>query len=51
MESPPASSDYDDEYFDASKPLRGVVVCCTSIPANERVSDACSSYDHGGLLS
>lgn len=34
----PLSSEWDEEFFDSSKPLEGVVVCCTSIPANERVS-------------
>ncbi|KAF3770579.1 hypothetical protein M406DRAFT_336230 [Cryphonectria parasitica EP155] len=37
MESPPPSSDLDfAEFFDPSKPLQGIVVCCTSIPAHER---------------
>lgn len=38
MESPPPSSEFDDQAFDPSRPFQGVVVCCTSIPANERVS-------------
>lgn len=37
MESPPPSSDFDDDAFDPATPFRGIVVCCTSIPANERV--------------
>lgn len=40
MESPPASSDHGDEAFDSSKPFAGVVLCCTSIPPEHRVSAA-----------
>lgn len=40
MESPPASSDHGDDAFDSSKPFAGVVLCCTSIPPEQRVSAA-----------
>lgn len=40
MDSPPASSDHGDEAFDHSQPFAGVVVCCTSIPTDLRVSPA-----------
>ena len=40
MESPPTSSDLGDEAFDPSRPFAGVVLCCTSIPPEHRVSAA-----------
>ncbi|KAJ4419059.1 protein kinase activating protein dpb11 [Gnomoniopsis sp. IMI 355080] len=47
MQSPP-SSEWDEEYFDSSKPLQGVVVCCTSIPANERTDLGNKVVELGG---
>ena len=37
----------EDIQFDPAEPLKGVVVCCTSIPAEHRVSNRSSlSYPH-----
>ncbi|KAJ4392302.1 protein kinase activating protein dpb11 [Gnomoniopsis smithogilvyi] len=47
MQSPP-SSEWDEEFFDSSKPLQGVVVCCTSIPANERTNLGNKVVELGG---
>ncbi|CAN8096962.1 unnamed protein product [Discula destructiva] len=47
MDSPP-SSEWDEEFFDSSRPLRGVVVCCTSIPVNERTDVGNKVAELGG---
>jgi hypothetical protein len=38
MATPPAPFDGDESLFDSAQPFKGVVVCCTSIPAELRVS-------------
>lgn len=38
MATPPGSLDADESLFDSARPFKGVVVCCTSIPTELRVS-------------
>lgn len=49
MESPPASSDHGDEAFDSSKPFAGVVLCCTSIPPEQRTEISHKAGELGGI--
>ncbi|KAI1842333.1 hypothetical protein JX266_011501 [Neoarthrinium moseri] len=49
MQSPPASSGDAEHPFDASKPFAGVVVCCTSIPADQRTEIANRVQEWGGI--
>ncbi|KAK2605565.1 hypothetical protein N8I77_008394 [Diaporthe amygdali] len=49
MESPPASSDHGDDAFDPSRPFSGVVVCCTSIPTDQRSTIAKKTDELGGI--
>lgn len=39
---------FEKEKFDVSSPLRGVVLCCTSIPADKRVRSA--DFDMKGTI-
>ncbi|KAI0597538.1 BRCT domain-containing protein [Biscogniauxia sp. FL1348] len=48
MESPPPSTGLDGESFDPSKPFQGLVVCCTSIEADQRTEIAVRVTDMGG---
>ncbi|KAI1639181.1 hypothetical protein F4809DRAFT_638870 [Biscogniauxia mediterranea] len=48
MESPPPSTDIEGESFDPSKPFQGIVVCCTSIEADQRTEIAVRVTDMGG---
>ncbi|ROW12443.1 hypothetical protein VMCG_00826 [Cytospora schulzeri] len=49
MESPPTSSDHGDEAFDSSKPFAGVVLCCTSIPPEQRSEISSKTGELGGI--
>ncbi|KAI1073432.1 hypothetical protein F5B20DRAFT_567094 [Whalleya microplaca] len=48
MESPP-TSDIGGEPFDSSKPFDGLVLCCTSIEADQRTEIAQRTADMGGI--
>ncbi|KAI8626073.1 hypothetical protein F5Y19DRAFT_231520 [Xylariaceae sp. FL1651] len=48
MESPPASSNAV-ESFDSSRPFQGLVLCCTSIEADQRSEIAQRTADMGGI--
>ncbi|RYP75504.1 hypothetical protein DL771_002389 [Monosporascus sp. 5C6A] len=41
--------DHNEEDVDSSKPFRGVVVCCTSIPPDQRTEIAQRTSDMGGI--
>ncbi|KAI1503352.1 hypothetical protein F5X99DRAFT_375867 [Biscogniauxia marginata] len=49
MESPPPSTDLAGESFDSSKPFQGLVLCCTSIEADQRTEIAQRVTDMGGV--
>jgi hypothetical protein len=38
MASPAGSFDGDESLFDSAQPFKGVVVCCTNVPTEQRVS-------------
>ncbi|KAI1121960.1 hypothetical protein F5Y10DRAFT_255112 [Nemania abortiva] len=48
MQSPPIS-DNAVEYFDSSRPFRGLVLCCTNIEADQRTEIAQRTHDMGGV--
>ncbi|KAI0103828.1 hypothetical protein GGR51DRAFT_549777 [Nemania sp. FL0031] len=48
MQSPP-TSDNAVEFFDSSRPFRGLVLCCTSIEADQRTEIAQRAADMGGV--
>ncbi|KAH9899066.1 hypothetical protein F4778DRAFT_742023 [Xylariomycetidae sp. FL2044] len=50
MESPPTSDVFEEfESFDSSKPFHGLVLCCTSIEADQRSEIAQRTADMGGV--
>ncbi|KAH8653498.1 hypothetical protein BX600DRAFT_81073 [Xylariales sp. PMI_506] len=49
MRSPPSSTSAAEVPFDHSNPFRGVVVCCTSIPPDQRTEIADRTHDLGGV--
>ncbi|KAK5655731.1 hypothetical protein OQA88_5268 [Cercophora sp. LCS_1] len=47
--SPPRSPSPEDADFDSSKPFLGVVICCTSIPPDQRTDIAAKAVELGGV--
>lgn len=48
MASPSRASDSENSGFDSAQPFRGVVVCCTSIPVEQRAEIALKAAELGG---
>ncbi|KAI0480918.1 hypothetical protein GGR56DRAFT_296465 [Xylariaceae sp. FL0804] len=49
MESPPNADFPGEESFDSSRPLHGLVLCCTSIEADQRSEIARRTAEMGGV--
>ncbi|KAH7140827.1 BRCT domain-containing protein [Dactylonectria macrodidyma] len=50
MASPnPAGDEFDSALFDPAHPLKGIIVCCTSIPPDQRASIASKVAELGGV--
>ncbi|KAI6361086.1 hypothetical protein MCOR25_006550 [Pyricularia grisea] len=49
MASPSRTSDSENSGFDSAQPFRGVVVCCTSIPVEQRAEIAQKAAELGGI--
>ncbi|KAK3905468.1 hypothetical protein C8A05DRAFT_41586 [Staphylotrichum tortipilum] len=49
MASPAGSFDGDESLFDSAQPFKGVVVCCTNVPTEQRADIEAKTTELGGV--